>query len=190
LIFKQVQEIINQLLPVEQRQGGTKGQTRRICKDGETAVYDDAGEIVKVLDARGRVKWEVGNDRCVQPKRGSSGLWYTPCCTCGGVITALANAIVEDRYMPDSPEGEKNGWNPLRIKIVTIGREPVNKISTNDAVAEGYPYEFPPTGPVNHPHQADPRGWYADLWDSINKRKGQRFADAPECWCLTFEVVK
>jgi hypothetical protein len=48
--------------------GGTKRQTRRLVKEGETCHYV-GGHINKVLTAQGRIKYQVGRTYAVQPGR-------------------------------------------------------------------------------------------------------------------------
>jgi len=61
-----------------------------------------------------------------------------------------------------------------RIRITAIRTEFLQDIGEQDAIAEGM------------------AGWadYALVWDSINTRKGTRWADNPAVWVLTFEVVE
>ena len=61
-----------------------------------------------------------------------------------------------------------------RIKILEIRREHLQEISEQDAIAEG----------------VDSVASYAALWDSINTKKGTRWADNPDVWVLTFELVE
>ncbi|MBL8161188.1 MAG: hypothetical protein JNJ61_04325 [Anaerolineae bacterium] len=55
---------------------GDKTQTRRVCKPGEQIVDDATSPDVPVaiLDARGRVKWRVGQTYALQPGRGKAGI--------------------------------------------------------------------------------------------------------------------
>ena len=63
MIFRQVQEIIE----------GTKTETRRVAKPGDRLVYDDEGYRHFVIDKNGRLRWRVGRDYAVVPKRGLPG---------------------------------------------------------------------------------------------------------------------
>lgn len=55
---------------------GDKTQTRRVVKPGEQIVDDATSPDVPVaiLDARGRVKWRVGQTYALQPGRGKAGI--------------------------------------------------------------------------------------------------------------------
>lgn len=121
---------------------GTKIETRRVAKTGEThngLWYD------MVMSPGGRIKWQTGRDYAVQPGRGK------PCYIHNGM--------------------------PLRIKILSIHREPLQAISRTDVIAEG----ISGAGGV---------GDYRNLWDSINKQPGTRWDDNPYVWVIKFEVLK
>lgn len=92
--------------------------------------------------------------------------------------------MMEDRY----------GMKPLRVTFTEVRYERLQDISEADAIAEGvtltpctWPHEFEPC-----PHCLD-TGYdppaqkvFAQLWDSINTRKGTRWADNPWVWASTF----
>lgn len=77
-----------------------------------------------------------------------------------------------------------------RIQIDSIRLEHVQDISEADARAEGYPWQWPPDPFTSYDPNLtpDPRAWYRALWDSINTRKGTRWADNPWVWVLGFHV--
>lgn len=159
---------------------GRKIQTRRLVKPNELSFIWDgadcksappsyADEVVTRSMRRlvrtgdpDRTKWSIGNTYAVVPKRGYST-----------VMTLGSKAWVSGNHMDMQIHAEL-GWQPLRIRILSIRREPLQAITEADAKAEGV---------------ADVAE-YAALWDSINKRRGTRFADNPAVWVLTFEVVK
>lgn len=152
MYFRQISEILT----------GTKTQTRRVCKPGETladwAVFSD-GNIVG-----GRVKWAVGHTYAVVPKRGLPAVWWSE--KDGGAV--WRTAAYDLRTIGP-------GFRPLRIRITAIRHECLQDISEADAQAEG-------VGSVAE---------YRALWDSINgKTKGARWSENPTVWVLTFEMVK
>lgn len=70
MIFKQAQQVVD----------GRKRQTRRPVKPGEWAFMDvdDPAEILSVIGANGRLKWQVGKTYAAQPGRGKKGIGRTP----------------------------------------------------------------------------------------------------------------
>ena len=171
--------------------------------------------IDSVLTQPNRLKWQVGRTYAVSPGRGKPGVWWEP----GGLVKGywydVAGPILKPSQWTSYGKGVKpeditldtlkaNGYQPLRIRITQIRRERVQEISEADAIAEGWPdnedkRECPhcdalyPTGwydGPNLPCTCNPLTWYRLLWDSINTKKGTRWADNPEVWVLSFEVVK
>jgi len=182
MYFKQIQEIID----------GTKTQTRRVVKPGEAYAFRYLGStiehvtdgraaynpqaptsmITKVFTPSGRLKWQVGRDYAVSPGRGKPGVGWEPTSGAWGEQLFTKTLLGTPR--------------PLRIVITAIRCEPLQNISETDAMAEGCP---------NHNYAPglewfDPVKWYAELWDSINTRKGLRWADSPSVWVLEFEVKR
>ena len=195
---------------------GEKTVTRRLVKPGETAwgpsIYYSIEEVHTKND---HTKWIVGNTYAVQPGRGKPAIWYdergadTPpdmltryMGHCGkGDRKKAIYFLKADRYVE------------ARIRLLSIRRECVQDISEEDAIAEGIKYDAHfcficnGTGEICGDHASgwgcDPcavcngSGWkrdpvmsYKSLWDSINKRPGTRWADNPDVWCLTFELVR
>jgi len=73
-----------------------------------------------------------------------------------------------------------------RIRIMAIRQERLQDITAGACVREGVPR----MSMANYERDAA-YYWssFAATWDQIN-RKGTRWADDPEVWVLTFEVVK
>jgi hypothetical protein len=167
MIFRQVNEIIN----------GTKTQTRRVVKPGET--FSDLRTLYNAPDARpatvytpgDKVKWQVGRTYAVVPKMSKPGVWWAPA---SGEWSAPEHYIVNDPC-----------WQPLRIRITAIRREPLQDISESDAVAEGYPEVI-----TRYTAATAPIEWYRELWDSINTRAPYRWDDNPAVWVIEFEVAR
>lgn len=75
-----------------------------------------------------------------------------------------------------------------RVKLLNIRPAELQSISEADCAAElGCLAKWPGPGP--EPYKRNLRAAFADLWDSINP-KGKRWADNPDVWALTFEVVQ
>lgn len=130
MIFRQIDEIVR----------GVKTQTRRIVKPEETdqlfalpdyetgtcrihSVFSATNRITGYGDKK-RLKWQVGRDYAVSPGRGKPGVWWN----------TLLDGTRE--WQQHKPEGF-NKWQPLRIIITDIRREPLQDISEEDARAEG-----------------------------------------------------
>lgn len=172
MIFKQIDEILS----------GRKTQTRRLVKPGHhfqpEVAYDMEAVGPEGVYLRGfskqhpqwsRVHWAIGRTYAVVPKRGWSAVWWV------NQLPPNSHKLLRQSVHKQSRAAfAEQGWQPLRIRITAIRREPLQAITEADALAEG-------VGSVAE---------YAALWDSINRRKGARFADSPDVWVLTFEVVK
>lgn len=98
------------------------------------------------------------------------------------------------QYAADGGEGP---WRPsifmprwasrFTLEITDVRVQRVREISQEDAKAEGYPEEWarqngfvPTRAPVL---------WYADLWDSINAKRGFGWDVNPWVWAITFKRV-
>lgn len=165
MIFKQIPEILS----------GKKTQTRRVCKESEHLYFwlqigAPAINEVLVYPSR-RIKWQVGRTYAVVPKRGLPAVWWRP----DGVFNDwVVRSDYPDREWPNRTLAE-NGFSEMRIRITAIRREPLQAITEEDAKAEG----------------VESVEAYRDLWESINgKTKGARWADNPDVWVLSFELVK
>ena len=192
MIFRQIDEIIS----------GYKTQTRRIKKENEYFLpvadrperafyntvfytiekrgfirgdfYAEPEERIRIVE---HVKWEVGKDYAVQPGHGKPGVLWRQ---------------LGSQYqwsLPDKRIDVAHGWTPLRIRILDIHEEKLQDISEEDAIAEGM------EGDLATWHEAagtlpTPREQYAIVWDEINTRPSTRWADNPEVWVISFELVK
>ncbi len=71
----------------------------------------------------------------------------------------------------------------LRVKDVRVER--VQEITLDNIIAEGAPFHRDET--LAHDHA---RIWFAELWDSINAKRGFGWEENPWVWVVEFEVVK
>jgi hypothetical protein len=171
MIFKQIPEILE----------GRKTQTRRVCKEDERLYWKPQSGLgvpaiyeVLVLP-RLSIKWQVGRTYAVVPKRGQPAVWWR-------------RDFGQFLHIADGPSGTQSeahkydretyltaeGFQPLRIRILSIRREPLQAITEVDARAEG----------------VESVEAYRALWESINgKTKGARWDDNPDVWVLSFEIV-
>lgn len=76
---------------------------------------------------------------------------------------------------------EPDDWRPLRIRLLDIRQERLQDISQEDVLAE--------IGAVE-PFEAKHLWQFYEVWNAINTRAGDRWADNPLVWALTFEVVR
>lgn len=198
MIFKQWREVLE----------GRKTQTRRIVKSAEWccalpwywspseqtfAWADTVPPIIavytgkpKAMDGGGITKWEVGRTYAVTPKRGEASIWWQEC------VDRFEYQQLGKNGWDHADELEDAGYQQMRILITDIRLERLQDISEADAIAEGYPYQWPPDPmqsyvPELHPA---PIAWYRQLWDSINNRAGMRWEDNPMVWVLDFELVQ
>lgn len=156
MIFKQIPEIVS----------GTKTETRRIVKPGEGGCTDGPEQPYYVYTESRRLKWLVGRDYAVQPGRGKRGALWIP---------STGEWYCDDDSFPfGTPR-----WEKLRIKILSIHREPLQAITRDGAWLEGI------TGASSRPITD-----YRKLWDSINKLPGTRWKDDPQVWVIEFEVLR
>ena len=143
----------------EQVLDGTKTQMRQLVKEGERAV-----------NLHGRIVPDYVWGNTIDAVYSSNGgkkwqVWH-------------AYAIQPGR-------GKKAVGH---IRVTGIRRERLQDISFNDMLCEGYPIAlFSYTGNFNKNPVVD--DWFMALWDSINIKRGTRWIDNPEVWCLSFELV-
>lgn len=182
MYFKQIDEIVS----------GAKTETRRVCKLGEKLTYSGPGYWrtdepapgwdATVLTAKGRIKWMIGRDYAVSPGRGKPGVWSD------GKHWRIPTPLWTKR---DFEIATHTGWQPLRIRLLSIRREPLQAISEEDAIAEGCLGTIIYTEETNHGEVLEvltPRDEYRDLWCDINGPKS--WDTTGDVWALTFEVVQ
>lgn len=171
---------------------GTKTETRRVVKPGETLEEVELLPTVIAVTGgypKGRLKWQVGRDYAVSPGRGFPGAWV-----CfdhpryGYDIWEGSDPVSTDSGLVDWRKiAAGQGYQPLRIRLLEIRREPLQAITLEDVIAEGIPQYTLARGVLSET-PPDPRWKYRELWESIN---GAGSWDAnPDVWVLRFEVVK
>lgn len=154
---------------------GAKTQTRRLWKPGFEIVQQDGATVL--LDG-GRVRHRVGRDYALPVGRGKFGTWLVP----GGgmevsnplVVSGATSGAAARRFL------ERHGFLERRIRLLRLWQEPLRDISEEDAVAEG-------CEPLP---EATAYEAYARLWDSINRKSGTRWQDAPLVVVYEFELVE
>ena len=78
----------------------------------------------------------------------------------------------------------------LTLEITDVRVERVQDISLSDAQAEGGPPEGTAIDRVSQQfgYLDFPRSWFAQLWDTINAKRGFGWDVNPWVWALTFIV--
>lgn len=73
----------------------------------------------------------------------------------------------------------------ITLEVTEVRVERVQAISASDALFEGIEFEY-----VGQDQESVRRRAFANLWDSINAKRGLGWAVNPWCWCVTFRRVK
>jgi len=148
---------------------GTKTQTRRVVRPGEHpyvlnneivgVMMPQRSPLEKVYDRR--IKWKVANGRID---------WFTQ----AGVGWNSGSRGGGSGKVPTyAVQAGRGGKALFRIKIKAIRQEHLRDITQENAVAEGFQS-------VNA---------FVAAWSRLHNRKGERWADNPKVWCLTFDPV-
>lgn len=120
-------------------------------------------------------RYKVGSVQSVTPKMYKHAIWWKSATQY--VLDPVIVYYDDDGTRLDEydrrPDLASDGYQPLKVRITAKRREPLQDITEADAIAEG-------VASVAE---------YAALWDSINKKKGTRFADNPMVTVYTFELV-
>jgi len=177
VIFRQVAEIVS----------GEKTETRRVCKPNEVLdTYPVATVFTVAQDmpmpprykARRRVKWQVGRNYAVIPKRGQPAVWIHPMGMLSSNESIGGMTIIAHYRAKHGSDYQRvmvqDGWAMLRYTITDLHREPLHAITGEGAKREG-------VGSVAE---------YEALWRSINDSPGVRWEDNPDVWVIRFKVGK
>ncbi len=176
-------EMVNAILD------GKKTQTRRVIKNPEQWMIEDMGD--------GSFFFEDGNgdsqnvlDYCPYGKQGDRlwvrETWFNP-------DYADGKGITDFNYYKatDDPNEWKGSWKPsihmprwasrINLEVTGVRVERVRDISTHDAISEGI---------LKEPHDSKPHiAYFADLWDSINKKRGYGWDINPWAWVVEFKKL-
>ena len=155
MIFRQVKEILS----------GQKTQTRRECKSGEYMVWD-SDRHRNCVEANGRIKWEIGRNYAVVPKRGEMSVFYNP-----QTLEIWPGDGFGVTIQRKKKAAIRAGYVPLRIQITGLYCLPLHNITEEDALAEG-------VGSVAE---------YKELWEQINGNGS--WDKNPMVWEIAFERV-
>lgn len=159
---------------------GTKTQTRRIVGSGQR-LFLDAGAIAD---------WDM---ECGKTPR-SPGVFVETREITGPMAPWEGPEEVQYTYTQKWGIGHTYAVQPGRtqkavgrIRITRIRQERVQDITEADVEAEGVGLQ----AWAGEGHEGWPRtAGYAQLWDSLHDRPGERWADNPAVWVLEFELVE
>jgi hypothetical protein len=158
---------------------GTKTQTRRPVKPGQTLEVDENYYPDGVYEWQpyggARTVYYVGNTYAVQPGRGKPAIWwkhnndelltrpgveYRPTQDCDGTDYETLTRVDCRDYL------HEHGWMPARIRITGLRREDVRTISDDDVKAEGF----------------GSRDEFMQTWEMMHKTY--------DAWVIEFELLK
>jgi len=125
---------------------------------------------------RAHIRWAVEHGLCSQRYAGRA-LGVSQCAIhgiCGYEPKNTEQQIPEDRA------------TPLTLYLTDVRVERVQEITVRDAAAEGceWPAGAEPDAQVMGGHE------FANLWESINAKRGYPWDDNPWVWVLTFQVIR
>jgi len=174
---------------------GRKTQTRRILKDAPSDPK--CTEHLKHPDGRWFFKGG-GIAKCPYGKPGTK-LWVRETWAHlndydGQVLLASSRIAL---YRADNEETiQPLKWKPsihmprwasrINLEITDIRVERVQDISDQEAKAEGVDGIPDPTILGTNYHHIIP---FAELWDSINKKRGYGWDENPWVWCVSFKKI-
>lgn len=181
--------------------GGTKTQTRRIFSDVATSMMLGMG-----IDAPDKI-----NERCPYGQPGDH-LWVRETFAhYGNGSVGREPVVAHVKYRADGASMDRGTWpdfdaaihrewwntgrflwapsihmprwaSRINLEITGIRVEPVQEISSGDAIAEGVvPFDDEAEG-------RSPVYAFRELWDSANARRGCGWAENPWVWVVQFEV--
>lgn len=174
---------------------GRKSQTRRVVKPQPNNVagpyHPESRGITWVWMARDDFPgytYATQDFRCPYGKPGGL-LWVreTFGCLCHNSMQPMTGCELLYRATDDH-EDPLSGWRPsihmprwasrLTLRLTDVRVERVQDISEEDALAEGCRSQ------VKH------SALFADLWESINAKRGYSWESNPWVWALLFEVIQ
>lgn len=181
---------------------GAKIQTRRVIKPqppegGGIAANSGAWAYI---DCNGEI---LGRLRC--PYEADMTLWVRETWRVNGNKHDYARATRDDVfYRADEPWNADAGWRPsifmprwasrISLEITGVRVERLGDIGASDAVAEGvelsHYYCEEPTAERDGIHRCNPVARFAELWDSINGKRGYPWASSPWVWVIEFRRIQ
>ena len=169
---------------IEKIVSGEKTATRRIVKEGEKRIGNGIEvPISTIYTDPSRIKWQVGKDYAVQPKRGAKCVWW--CRKTKQIKTdkiVLSKEEKEKRDMDlliyDYAETERL-WQPLRIRITRIEKQKLLDVTEEEGKKEGF---------LKDKYSSASNNFLNYFWKINNKHPKEDWN--PDVWVLEFEVVK
>ena len=149
---------------------GRKTQTRRVIKGGY--VLDEPGIVAATVEAYK----EAWIKTCPYGHPGDR-LW---------VRTAFPDVDGAGNVRMRSPLFMRRDQSKIDLGITAVCVQRVQDISINEAISEGV-CAYPPDG---HGMRSEVRGWFREIWDSINAKRGYSWDSNPFVWVIAFKVIK
>ncbi len=178
---------------------GTKTQTRRIIKPNKHGYYPIyfGNKIVAtvfhspIVDS---TKYAHGDRLYVRESFSYNArdrihnkpisCWYW---ADGPLVDANGNPMTRPKPKPSI---HMPRWaSRMTLEVTGVKVERVQDISEEDAGAEGHP-QRPEISNDQAAHDDAARDWFADLWDSINKKRGYGWRTDPFVAAVSFKVHK
>lgn len=167
---------------------GRKTMTRRVVKPQPDEMFNPSSQVA--LES-----WTIG---CPYGQPGDN-LWCKETFS-GADDQAFKHLVI---YRADGEQSVR--WRPsifmprwasrITLELTAVRVERVQDISEDDAKAEGVIEQFravvlrPDGGPDYHIPNSY-RGGFANLWDSLNAKRGFGWDKNPWVWVLTFNRIK
>lgn len=183
---------------------GRKTMTRRVVKPQPDEMFNPSSQVA--LES-----WTIG---CPYGRPGDR-LWVRETwfpCPVGKFCpnpTPIPKSLPEGWTVLFAADGDSVSsplrWKPsifmprwasrITLELTSVRVERVQDISEDDAKAEGVIEQFrtvvlrPDGGPDYHIPNSY-RGGFANLWDSLNAKRGFRWETNPWVWAISFKVIK
>jgi len=175
---------------------GRKTQTRRVIKCEMKWDGDDFGESLEPVKhcpygLPGDRLWARETWRAEELESGLDGIRYRADDSFRAIQNSRASS---DRWMDAARPGDP--WRPsifmprwasrISLEVTGVRVERVQKITEADAQCEGWDMSNLPEGHCyDCTHHA--RDWFAELWDSINAKRGYGWILNPWVWVIEFK---
>lgn len=178
---------------------GRKTQTRRVVKTKAQSITARGQGLYQEL-------WDCGHPSLGAPGKflkcpyGEPGdlLWvretWRYCANCGDVLYLATDGRGACWQCDDDPETK---WKPsihmlrddsrITLRVTTVRVERVRDIRDSDAIAEGIICDG--SKDMTGITTGEPVAKFADLWDSINAKRGYSWQSNPWVWVVEFERV-
>lgn len=186
-----------------------KTQTRRVIKPQPSECWDS------LVWLSGIEKWRAHHPNGSPVPSPASPEWRCPYGAPGdrlwvretwGMLNDLPDSrdVVYRADYPGEPSPEARGWRPsihmyrwasrITLEVVDVQVERMQDITPSDCIAEGIEiianeWSTPWYRGLRNEWKSS-REAFANLWDSINAKRGYPWADNPWVWAVTFKMME